>query len=82
MIQRHVIGGGTEAPFTGRTVNGYKYNSKRRGTYDCAVCGIPAYSSTHKFESGTGWPSFYKVKYIYISNMIQYFQFQTPYEYK
>ncbi len=32
---------------------------KRRGTYVCAGCGLPVYSSTTKFESGTGWPSFY-----------------------
>jgi peptide-methionine (R)-S-oxide reductase len=32
---------------------------KRRGTYVCAGCALPVYSSTTKFESGTGWPSFY-----------------------
>lgn len=62
IIQCHVIQGGTEPPFTGRTVNGYKYNNNKNGTYECAVCGLPAYSSRHKFESGTGWPSFYKVR--------------------
>lgn len=63
MMQRYVVGGGTEPPFTGRYSNGVKYNTKRRGTYNCAVCGLPAYSSQHKFESGTGWPSFYEVRY-------------------
>jgi peptide-methionine (R)-S-oxide reductase len=32
---------------------------KRKGTYTCAGCALPVYSSTTKFESGTGWPSFY-----------------------
>ena len=45
---------GTELPF----VN--KYNSnKKKGIYSCAGCGNPMFSSETKFESGTGWPSFY-----------------------
>ena len=46
----------TEAPFTGK----YLYN-KDQGVYSCAVCGNPLFSSDTKFESGSGWPSFWDV---------------------
>ena len=45
---------GTEVPFTGKYVH-----NKKKGTYECAACGNKLFSSATKFESGTGWPSFY-----------------------
>ena len=47
---------GTEAPFTGKYVN-----MKDKGMYNCIVCGAELFPSDTKFESGTGWPSFYDV---------------------
>jgi len=48
--------GETESPYSGKY---YKY--KERGMYVCVACGTPLFSSDTKFESGTGWPSFYDV---------------------
>ena len=46
---------GTERPGTS-ALN----NEKRKGTFECAGCDLPLFSSDNKFESGTGWPSFYQ----------------------
>jgi len=47
---------GTEAPFTGELLN-----NKETGMYQCGACGQDLFTSDTKFESGSGWPSFYDV---------------------
>ncbi|NIP37505.1 MAG: peptide-methionine (R)-S-oxide reductase MsrB [Candidatus Dadabacteria bacterium] len=46
---------GTERPFTGDLLN-----NKKKGVYVSAGCKQPVFHSDHKYESGTGWPSFWK----------------------
>ena len=47
--------GETEAAFTGKLLH-----NKEKGAYCCTVCGKELFSSKTKFDSGTGWPSFFK----------------------
>lgn len=59
------INKGTEPPFTGKY-----YNSKEKGTYKCVCCGETLFESDTKYDSGSGWPSFWqplsdeKIEYI------------------
>ena len=53
--ERHVLlSHGTEAPFCGVFLD-----NKREGLYVCRFCGLPLFRSDAKFDSGTGWPSFF-----------------------
>ncbi len=54
--ERHVIlNQGTERPGCGIFLD-----NKKSGTYTCRLCGLPLFASNAKFESGTGWPSFFQ----------------------
>nr|WP_298720296.1 peptide-methionine (R)-S-oxide reductase MsrB [uncultured Steroidobacter sp.] len=54
--ERHIIlDHGTERPFCGTLLN-----NKQSGLYACRLCGLPLFQANAKFESGTGWPSFYQ----------------------
>jgi len=55
---------GTEQPYSGK----YDKN-KQAGTYHCAACDLALFSSKTKFDSGTGWPSFYRT--IYKENVLE-----------
>jgi methionine-R-sulfoxide reductase len=48
-------GKGTERPFCGTLLD-----NKRPGVYVCVCCALPLFSSEHKFNSGTGWPSYFQ----------------------
>lgn len=48
-------GKGTERPFCGTLLD-----NKRHGVYTCICCGLPLFASSGKFNSGTGWPSFFQ----------------------
>ncbi len=53
--RRVLLRHGTEAPFCGVFLD-----NKREGVYTCRLCGLPLFRSTAKFDSGTGWPSFFE----------------------
>jgi peptide-methionine (R)-S-oxide reductase len=54
--QEHVLRKeGTERPFSSSL-----YHETRAGTYVCAACSTPLFDSTAKYDSGTGWPSFFE----------------------
>lgn len=53
--RRVLLNQGTEPPFCGGLLD-----NKASGTYVCKLCGLPLFKSVAKFESGTGWPSFYQ----------------------
>jgi peptide-methionine (R)-S-oxide reductase len=54
--RRVLLHSGTEPPFCGGLLD-----NKAPGIYGCRLCGLPLFRSQAKFESGTGWPSFYEV---------------------
>ena len=66
---------GTEAPFSGKL-----YNNDEEGVYTCKCCGSPLFASISKFNSGTGWPSFFemisqdaiKIKKDYSHSMVRF----------
>jgi peptide-methionine (R)-S-oxide reductase len=53
--KRVLLNQGTEPPFCGGLLD-----NKESGAYVCKLCGLPIFKSTAKFNSGTGWPSFYE----------------------
>lgn len=59
-FERYVLlEAGTERAFTGKTVNGFGWDNKEEGTYVSPVSGAALFSSKAKYDSGTGWPSFW-----------------------
>jgi peptide-methionine (R)-S-oxide reductase len=53
--RRVILHQGTERPFCGGLLA-----NKAEGVYSCRLCGLPLFRSSAKFESGTGWPSFFE----------------------
>src|SRR3954465_11548199 len=53
--RRGLLPHGTEPAFCGNLLD-----NKKDGTYVCRLCGLPLFASNAKFESGTGWPSFFE----------------------
>jgi len=53
--RRVMLDHGTEPPFCGGLLD-----NKQTGVYGCRLCGLPLFQSGAKFESGTGWPSFFE----------------------
>lgn len=53
--RRVLLDHGTEPPYCGTLLD-----NKTAGVYDCRLCGLPLFSSDSKFDSGTGWPSFFQ----------------------
>jgi peptide-methionine (R)-S-oxide reductase len=53
--RRVILHQGTEPPFCGTLLH-----NKQAGTYVCRLCALPLFKADAKFESGTGWPSFYQ----------------------
>jgi peptide-methionine (R)-S-oxide reductase len=53
--RRVLLNHGTEAPFCGVFLD-----NKKDGVYTCRFCGLPLFRSNAKFDSGTGWPSFFQ----------------------
>lgn len=53
--RRVLLDHGTERPFCGTLLD-----NKTPGVYDCRLCQLPLFSSDSKFDSGTGWPSFFQ----------------------